>query len=148
MALTEALKADFNAPYRDGERIPVPVAKGEFIPAGTIVCINAAGYAVSGQAATGLTYAGRAEEFVDNTGGADGAARVLIRRHKAFRWLNDGTVTQAMLGQRVYVLDNRTLTGTDGSAAASEDGKTPAVPASRSKAGTVILLDDDGVWIE
>lgn len=148
MALADSLKADFNAPYRDGELTPVPVAKGEYIPAGTIVCINAAGYAVGGQASTGLTYAGRAEEFVDNTSGADGAVHVLVRRKKAFRWLNDGTVTQAMLGQRVYVLDNRTVTGTGGSSPASEDGKTPAVEASHSKAGTVILLDADGVWVE
>lgn len=148
MPLTDEQKTDFNAPYRDGELVPVPAAKGELIPAGTIVCINASGYAVGGQAATGLTYAGRAEERADNTAGDDGAVIVLVRRNKAFRWLNDGTITQAMLGQRVYVLDNRTLTGTDGGSPASEDGSTPAVEASHSKAGTAILIESDGVWVE
>lgn len=148
MPLTDEQKTDFDAPYRDGELTPVPVAKGELIPAGTIVCINASGYAVGGQSATGLTYAGRAEERADNSAGADGAMVVPVRRKKAFRWLNDGTITQAMLGQRVYVLDNRTLTGADGSSPASEDGKTPAVEASHSKAGTAILIESDGVWVE
>lgn len=148
MPLTDEQKTDFDAPHRDGELTPVPVAKGELIPAGTIVCINASGYAVGGQAATGLTYAGRAEARADNSAGANAAIVVPVRRKKAFRWLNDGTITQAMLGQHVYILDNRTLTGMDGSSPASEDGKTPAVDASHSKAGAVILIESDGVWVE
>ncbi|MMZ41787.1 hypothetical protein D3C81_179040 [compost metagenome] len=146
MALTDEQKTDFNAPYRDGELTPVPVAKGELIPAGVIVCINANGYAVGGQASTDLKYAGRAEGFVDNSKGKDGDKSVLVRRKKAFRWLNDGTITQKHLGQRVFVLDNRTLTGTDGSAPAA--GGNTAKPATHSKAGTLILLDECGAWIE
>lgn len=144
MALTDEQKTDFDAPYRDGELVPVPVAKGELIPAGTIVCINTDGFAVGGQAATGLTYAGRAEDRADNTAGSDGSSSVLVRRKKAFRWLNDGTITQAMLGQHAYVLNNRTLSGSDGAAA---QGSEPA-EASLSKAGTIILIESDGVWIE
>lgn len=146
MALTDEQKTDFDAPYRDGELTPVPVAKGELIPAGTIVCINAKGYAVGGQAAAGLTYAGRAEERTDNTTGSDGSVAVLVRRKKAFRWLNDGTITQAMLGQHAWVLDNRTLSGSDGSKPAS--GSDPATEATMSKAGSIILIESDGVWIE
>ncbi|EAP4496816.1 hypothetical protein FZ480_13770 [Salmonella enterica subsp. enterica] len=137
MALNDALKTDFDAPYRDGELLPAPVAKGEFIPAGTIVCINAKGFAVGGSEAADLTYAGRAETFVDNTDGQDGDATVLIRRKKAFRWLNDGTITQDMLFKSVYILNNRTLAGADG-----------ATAGSRSKAGVLVMLDGDGVWIE
>ncbi|EBR9919327.1 hypothetical protein GBH04_24630 [Salmonella enterica subsp. enterica] len=137
MALNDALKTDFNAPYRDGELLPAPVAKGEFIPAGTIVCINTKGFAVGGSEAADLTYAGRAETFVDNTDGQDGDATVLIRRKKAFRWLNDGTITQDMLFKPVYILNNRTLAGADG-----------AMAGSRSKAGVLVMLDGDGVWIE
>lgn len=133
--LTEDQKTDFDAPYRDGELTPVPVAKGELIPAGTIVCVNADGYAVGGKEELNLVWAGRAEERADNSGGNDGDMSVLIRRNKAFRWRNDGTIVQKHVGTRVWVLDNRTLTGTDGG------GK-------RSKAGTVILLESDGVWIE
>lgn len=135
MALTDEQKTDFDAPYRDGELTPIPVAKGELIPAGTIVCVNAEGFAVGGKEAVDLVWAGRAETRADNTAGGDGAISVLMRRNKAFRWRNDGTIVQAHVGKRVWVLDNRTLTGTDGG-------------AKRSKAGTVILLESDGVWIE
>ncbi|EAB5694028.1 hypothetical protein ZY50_21855 [Salmonella enterica subsp. enterica] len=137
MALNDALKTDFNAPYRDGKLLPAPVAKGEFIPAGTIVCINTKGFAVGGSEAADLTYAGRAETFVDNTGGQDGDATVLIRRKKVFRWLNDGTITQDMLLKPVYIVNNRTLAGADG-----------ATAGSRSTAGVLVALDGDGVWIE
>lgn len=137
MALNDALKTDFDAPYRDGELLPAPVAKGEFIPAGTIVCVNTKGFAVGGSESADLTYAGRAETFVDNTDGQDGDATVLIRRKKAFRWLNDGTITQDMLFKPVYILNNRTLAGADG-----------ATAGSRSKAGVLVMLDGDGVWIE
>ncbi|ELD8087484.1 hypothetical protein QJC37_001033 [Salmonella enterica] len=137
MALNDDLKTDFDAPYRDGELLPVPVAAGEFIPAGTIVCINAKGLAVGGNETADLTYAGRAETFVDNTGGKDGDATVLVRRKKVFRWLNDGTITQDMLFKPVYILNNRTLAGADG-----------ATAGSRSKAGVLVALDGDGVWIE
>lgn len=142
MALTDEQKRDFAAPHRDGELMPVPVAKAELIPAGTIVCINAKGFAVGGKEAVDLVYAGRAEERADNREGNDGEKVVLVRRKKAFRWLNDGSITQAMLGKRVYVLNNRTLTATDGA-----DSKA-AKPASRSHAGVVIMLESDGVWIE
>ncbi|EMB7482923.1 hypothetical protein VAA18_005016, partial [Salmonella enterica] len=80
---------------------------------------------------------GRAETFVDNTGGKDGDATVLVRRKKVFRWLNDGTITQDMLFKPVYILNNRTLAGADG-----------ATAGSRSKAGVLVALDGDGVWIE
>lgn len=160
MALTDVQKTDFDAPYRDGEWTPVPVASGEYIPRGTIVCLNAAGYAVGGQEAGDLIYVGRAEAFVDNTNGPDGAVSVTVGRKKAFRWLNDGTITQAQLGQRVYVLDNRTLTASETSVPrdlmeAKKTGERPgtdapqeAQAAARSKAGVMIMLDGDGVWIE
>ncbi|MGJ3444078.1 hypothetical protein [Enterobacter sp. PTB] len=137
MALTDAQKTDVDAPYIDGELIPVPAAAGELIPAGTIVCINADGLAVGGQLAPDLVYAGRAEERADNTGGGDGDIPVLVRRHKAFRWANDGTVTQAALGKRIFILDNRTLTD-----AAGIDKTT------HSPSGVVVMLGSDGVWIE
>ncbi|EIN0016820.1 hypothetical protein LN989_004945, partial [Salmonella enterica] len=51
--------------------------------------------------------------------------------------LNDGTITQDMLFKPVYILNNRTLAGADG-----------ATAGSRSKAGVLVALDGDGVWIE
>ncbi|WP_053091656.1 MULTISPECIES: hypothetical protein [Serratia] len=183
-----ATLVDRNTPYRDGELTPVPLAAGEIIPAGVIVCINTDGYAVNGKEAPDLLYAGRSEDAVDNSAGQDGDLYILVRMRKAFLWENDGTVTQASLGRRVFILDNQTVSASDGGGApavlmaepgqaggeqtdgntgdgneqqTAQDKKTGKaktaeladVPvsedaaATRSKAGTVILLDADGVWV-
>lgn len=142
-----AITTPRNTPWRDCILTPLPVAKGESIPEGAIVCVNAEGYAVNGKADTTLKYAGCASETVDNSNGADGDATLNVRAKKAFRWDQDGTITRVNLLDRAFILDNQTVTATDGSAAASEDGKTPAKEAAYSKAGTIIMVDDNGVWI-
>lgn len=131
------LAADRNTPYKDGELIPVPVAANAKIYAGALVVANATGYAAPGSAATTLTYLGRAESSVDNTGGADGAKTVQVRRRKAFKWKNSGAdaVTQAELGKSCYIVDDETVAKTNGT-------------GTRSVAGTVVQLDADGVWVE
>ncbi|KGT95306.1 hypothetical protein NG99_04615 [Erwinia typographi] len=136
-----------NTPWRDAILTPVGVAKGETIPEGAIVCINADGYAVNGKADATLKFGGCAAESVDNSTGADGDITILVRTNKAFRWDQDGTITQANLLDRAYVLDNQTVTATDGSTPASDDGKTPATEATNCKAGSIIMIDADGVWI-
>jgi hypothetical protein len=123
------------------------VAQGESIPEGAIVCVNADGYAVNGKADTTLKFAGCAAESANNSDGNDGDLTINVRTNKAFRWEQDGSITQANLLDRAYILDNQTVTATDGSAAASDDGKTPAKEAAYSKAGSIVMIDDDGVWI-
>lgn len=140
-----ATTEDRNTPYRDCIITPALVAKGEVIPAGVIVCANADGYAVNGTSALGLFYMGRSEERVDNSAGNDGDQFINVHSHKAFLWENDGSVEQASLGKRAYIVDNQTVGATDGSA--EKDGDTPAVDASRSQAGTIIMIDTDGVWV-
>jgi hypothetical protein len=132
-----ALTADRNTPLKDGELIPVPMAANAKIFAGALVAANATGYATPGAVATTLTYLGRAEEFMDNTGGADGAKSVLVRRNKAFKFKNSGAdaVTQAELGKVCYIVDDETVAKTNGT-------------GTRSAAGTVVGLDTDGVWVE
>ena len=130
-----ALTADRNTPMRSGEIIPVPVAASSKIYAGSIVVANASGYAVKGSKATGLTYLGRAEEQVDNSSGSDGDIHVLVRRNRAFKWKNFATskVTQAEQGKSCYIEDDETV------AKAS---------AGRSVIGKVLIVEDDGVWVE
>lgn len=128
---------DRNTPMKDGELIVVPVAADAVIGAGTMVAASATGYATPGDTATTLTYLGRAEEAVDNTGGAAGAKTVQVRRKKAFKWANSATdaVTQAELGKTCYIVDATTVAKTNGT-------------NTRSAAGTVIGVDADGVWVE
>lgn len=132
-----ALTKDRNTEMKDGEVVAVPVAADAVIHAGALVAANATGYAAPGSAATTLTYLGRAEEAVDNTGGADGAVSVLVRRKKAFKWANSGSdaVTQAELGKTCYIEDDETVAKTDG-------------VGTLSAAGTVVAVDSDGVWVE
>lgn len=132
-----ALIADRNTPHTDAEFIGVPVAANAVIYAGAIVVANAIGYAAPGSTALNLKYIGRSEEFVDNTGGANGSKTVNVRRNKAFKWGNLGAdaITQADLMQTCYIADDQTLAKTDGG-------------GTRSAAGKVIRLDADGVWIE
>jgi hypothetical protein len=90
---------------------------------------------VGGSTATGLTYLGRAEEYVDNRNGADGAKVVRVRRLNAFKWANDGSVTQAHLMKPAYIVDDQTVAATDGT-------------ETRSPAGRIIGVEPDGVWVE
>jgi hypothetical protein len=132
-----ALTADRNTTMMSGELIPVPVAANVKIYAGALVAANATGYATPGATATTLTYLGRAEEMIDNTGGADGAKSVLVRRKRAFKFKNSGTdaVTQAELGKVCYIVDDETVAKTNGT-------------STRSAAGTVVGVESDGVWVE
>lgn len=131
-----ALVADRNTPMQDGELIPVPVAANIKIYAGALVAANATGFATPGAAAATLTYLGRADEYVDNTGGADGAKTVLVRCGKAFKFKNLGAdaVTQADFGRPCYIADDETVAKTNANGA-------------RSLAGTVVGVDADGVWV-
>lgn len=131
------LAADRNTPMKDGELISVPVATNTTIYAGSLVVANASGYAAPGSVATTLTYLGRAEEQVVNNPGANGAKSVLVRRRKAFKWLNHGAdaVVQADLGKTCYIVDDQTVAKTSGT-------------STRSAAGTVVGVDSDGVWVQ
>lgn len=130
-----ALTTDRNTPLQDAEVIGVPVAANVQVFAGAIVVANATRFAVGGSTATGLTYLGRAEEYVDNRNGADGAKVVRVRRLNAFKWANDGSVTQAHLMKPAYIVDDQTVAATDGT-------------ETRSPAGRIIGVEPDGVWVE
>ena len=131
-----ALTADRNTPKKDAELLGFPVAANAKIFAGALVVANATGYAAPGSVATTLTALGRAESFVDNTGGADGAKTVQVSRQKGFKFVNHGAdlVTQADIGKSCYIVDDQTVAKTNGGATCSVAGKVLAVEA-------------DGVWV-
>lgn len=131
-----ALSADRNTPRRDGDLVDDPVASGAEIFAGALVALNSSGYAAPGSTATGLVARGRAEAYVDNSGGADGDTTVPVRRG-VFRWVNDGTdtVDRSHIGGQAYIVDDQTVAATDGS-------------GTRSAAGEIVDVDSDGVWVD
>jgi hypothetical protein len=112
------------------------VAAATKILQGTIVCLNAAGYAVQASSATTLIADGRAEETVDNSAGAAGAEKITVRKG-TFRFANSAAadlIGRTEIGKNVYLVDNQTVAKTDGG-------------ATRSIAGRVFAVDAQGVWV-
>lgn len=128
-----ALTSERNTPIRDGKNFGPPAAANAKIYAGSLVVMEG-GYAKPARSATGLKGAGRAEETVDNTGGADGAVNVPVRRG-CFRFANAGDVTLANWGDPAYAVDDQTVS-------ASSNTNT------RSQVGVIRDVDAQGVWVE
>ena len=132
-----ALSADRHTPYRDGELVAYPVAASAKIYAGALVAVKNAGHAAGGTAAQNLTCVGRAEEQVDNSSGSAGDKTVLVRAGRAFRWKNSAgadAIAAAQIGKDCYIVDDQTVAKTNSS-------------NSRSKAGRVVGVDDEGVRV-
>lgn len=116
---------------RDG-----PVAAGQLIFAGSLVCRNAAGYLVKGATAVGLTGVGCAEVRCDNSAGAAGDVRLLYRPG-IFLYANSAAgdlIALTEIGKVCFVVDDQTVAKTDGG-------------ATRSRAGIVENVDAQGVWV-
>ncbi|WP_158971990.1 hypothetical protein [Chachezhania sediminis] len=131
-----ALTADRNTPRSEGDLRSGLVAAATLVYAGALLMRNAAGNVIEGQTATGLVGIGRAEERVDNSTGSAGDLSVRYRPG-TFRFANSAAadeITIADIGQLAYAVDDQTVAKTDGT-------------ASRSAAGIVDAVDDQGVWV-
>ena len=131
------LTKDRDTHRRDGVQHNDPVAATTRIFAGSLMCLNAAGFAVPGATSTTLKARGRAEEQVDNRDGAAGDLRIESRRG-VFPFDNSAAadeITRADIGNECYIVDDHTVAKTDGT-------------DTRSVAGTIRDLDDAGVWVE
>ncbi|MBB3231710.1 hypothetical protein [Halomonas stenophila] len=124
-----------NTPTRAGNRRSAPVAAGALCYAGAIAVGNATGYAEPASTATGLTALGVFHHYQDNVGGADGDQAVEIERGY-FHFANDGgdPIDRTMIGSACYLVDDQTVAATDGT-------------GTRSAAGVVDDVDDNGVWV-
>lgn len=104
--------------YRDGILIPVSLAAAAVVLMGTFAVVGADGYAVASAnvGATDQTCIGIWENDAENLGAA-GAAQGVVRRGKQFLVANSATdpVTQADMGQLVYIQDNQTIAKTNNS---------------------------------
>ena len=131
-----ALAKDRKTDVRAGETIDVPVKAAAKIYAGSLVVADG-GYAKPAVKAAGLIALGRAEEFVDNSSGANGDVKVEVRRG-VFKWATvaagAGKVTAAETGKDVYIADDQTVDKRD---------------AATSRAGKCLEIAADGeVWVE
>lgn len=112
--------------------IVVLVAAGQDIMQGTMVALNADGYAVPAQKAEGLLIAGVAQGRADNRLGADGAEAVCVRRG-AFVMDNDKTIKETDQLKVAYMADATTLTLT---------------AAGSSPVGRILEVAEDGVTVQ
>lgn len=131
-----ALTKDRNTPKREGGVFNLAMAAGVKIFAGSIVMLNATGFATPGATATGQICAGRAAEQVDNSAGVDGDQSLDVEPG-VFKFANSAAadeITAAEIGDNCYIVDDQTVAKTDGT-------------GTRSVAGKVVDVDSDGVWV-
>lgn len=128
------LTGERDTPRREGNATGYPVKAGVLIYLGALVVVAlGTGLAEPGRAGAGLKAVGRARRTVDNRAGGNGAERVEVERG-TFKFANDGTITGADVEGTAYILDDQTVTDTDGGGA-------------RSVAGTIREVAPDGVWV-
>lgn len=107
-AVHAAASADVNTQSKDGTIYSLPVYTGTTIYKGTMVCMNASGYAVPAADTSGYSNVmGVADEQVINSG-ASGAKRIRVVANRRFR-MAATSLTQAMVGSKVYAVDDQTV---------------------------------------
>lgn len=120
------------------DELSIQVKAATKIYAGSLVAISSAdGYAVPGATSTTQRAMGRAEETVDNSGGANGDKSVRVRRG-VFKWGNSAAgdaITIADVGADCFIVDDQTVAKTNGT-------------NTRSVAGKIMGVDTDGVWVQ
>ena len=130
------LTTDRNTESRDGEFFEFPVAADVRVFAGGMVALNADGDAVGAAASSDHVVVGRAEESVNNLGGAAGDVSVRVRRG-VFLYANSTAADEIVrtdINATAYVVDVETLAKTNGT------GTRPA-------AGTILDVEERGVWV-
>ncbi|MBC44144.1 MAG: hypothetical protein CML19_18155 [Pusillimonas sp.] len=130
-----ALANDRNTPRIDGQLFEFPMKAAVLGYVGAIAVLNA-GLLQPGATATGLVAVGIFTERADNSDGANSAITGKVRPG-VFRFNNSASsdaITAAEIGSACYIVDDQTVAKTDGSSA-------------RSKAGTIVNVDDQGVWV-
>lgn len=104
-----ALTADKELQYTEGVELPFPVEEAKTIYGGSLACVNANGYAEPGDDAAGLIFEGVAIQHVDNSAGADGDKQIVLRRRGLVKALMGTAITQANVGDNVFLVDDQTV---------------------------------------
>lgn len=105
-----ALAADKQNPQRrDGNALGFPVAASACVYAGALACVNAAGYALAGSDTAALIFEGVADEQKDNSAGSNGDLTVTLLRRGLFKCILDTVITQANVGDNVFLVDDQSV---------------------------------------
>lgn len=104
-----ALSADKKTDIKEGVEVPVPVAAGTTIYAGAWACVNATGFLVPGADTAGLIFQGISRLFINNSLGQDGDEKGLVRRRGLVKATLGHAITQANVGDNVFLTDDETV---------------------------------------
>jgi hypothetical protein len=110
-----ALAADIITPMKESG-LKSMLMGTDIIYKGGMVAINTSGLAVAGQASAGYKFAGVAAENVDDSAGAD-TKWCRVYTEGLFKFAAT-SITQAMVGQMMYLQDDQTIDDVPASAAA------------------------------
>lgn len=129
-----ALTSPRNTVQRAGDVLAFPVKAATTIHQGCLVVLDA-GHAAPGRVATGLVAVGRAEHSATAVAAGDALVEV---RCGIFKFANSAAadlVAQADVGADCYVVDDQTVART-------------SATNTRSRAGIVVAVEPDGVWVQ
>jgi len=130
-----ALSTDRNTVRKQGDYAAYPVKGGVTVYAGSLVCIDANGYALPGADTAGYRFVGVARHFVDNSTGQDGDVSIEVWKRGCFEFAATGMML-ADVGGSVYVLDDQTV-----GLAASATNDIPCGMVSEFNSATSIYVD-------
>ncbi|MBN1830285.1 MAG: hypothetical protein JW884_14225 [Deltaproteobacteria bacterium] len=103
------LSADKKTEYTDGKLLVLPVDDGDTIYAGALVSVNADGYVIAGADTASTIFVGIAREYVDNSSGSDGDETVTVQRAGVFKMLFGTAISEANVGDNVFIADDATV---------------------------------------
>lgn len=106
-----ALSADASVARKDAGLQAIPVAGTTTIYKGAWVCLDTSGYLVPAADTAGYRFVGAAAEAGDNSGGSNGDITVRCYTEGVFL-ATFTSITQAMVGDPMYVADDATLDDT------------------------------------
>lgn len=126
--------SEINTPERPGSVTRYPLAAATILYAGALIALNSSGNAVAASDTAGLRVVGRAEETVDNSAGSAGDLSIDVKEG-VFKYANSGTaaVDPDDKGKDCFVEDDTIVAETS---------------THKVKAGRVVQVDSDGVWID
>jgi hypothetical protein len=101
-----SLSADQKIEYTDGVEAAYDVINADILYGGSLICVNAAGYALPGADTAGLIFVGMAMERVDNSLGNAGDKKVVVRRRGLIRMTFQTAISIANVGDNVFIYDD------------------------------------------